>query len=127
MAEEGEEVLGATPVNPPAAPPVGIAAARAIPTAPSAPEQDAIDRLAASLGGDWREVIAPLADPIQAALDESHANGETAEQFIARLPALLEKMDPAALTEQLARAAFSARLMGEAGIDLSSLPQAGGG
>jgi len=147
---EGEEaVLGAVSVPPPAVsdqppmPPVGTD----LPTEEPDPEYppakpaalaalsailrnatpDAIDDLAASLSGDWQPVIAPMADPLQTALDASHANGESAEQFLARLPALLEKMDPAALTEQLARAAFAARLLGEAGIELSPLPQAGEG
>ncbi|MDP2786199.1 MAG: DUF935 domain-containing protein [Sulfurimicrobium sp.] len=86
---------------------------------------DAIDALSAAMSGDWKEVIAPMTDPVQAALDESHANGETAEQFLARLPELLQSMDPVALTEQLARSAFAARLMGEAGIDVGANSFAG--
>lgn len=81
---------------------------------------DAIDYLSASLAGDWREVVSPLAEPLQAALDEAHANGETAGEFLARLPGLLEQMDPATLTEQLARAAFASRLLGEAGLDIDA-------
>ncbi|MFA7269878.1 MAG: DUF935 domain-containing protein [Sterolibacterium sp.] len=133
-AKEGEDVLGAVSVPPPV-PPVGAD----LPTEEPEPEDppaalaalsailrnatpDAIDVLAASLSGDWQPVIAPMTDPLQAALDESHANGETADQFLARLPALLQSMDPTALTEQLARAAFATRLLGEAGIELSPLP-----
>lgn len=82
------------------------------------PAPDAIDDLAAALAGDWREVVEPLADPIQAALDESHAAGETAGQFLARLPGLLERMPADQLAERLARAAFAARLMGEAGMEI---------
>jgi len=79
---------------------------------------DTIDTLAASMSGDWRQIVSPMSDPIQAALDASHAAGETAEQFLSRLPPLLQTMDPSALTERLARAAFAARLMGEAGIEI---------
>lgn len=130
IAEDNEDVLGAVSVQPPAPGKAipGEAGAPISATAPAAlaalsailknATPDAIDILAASLSGDWQPVIAPMASPLQSALDASHANGETAEQFLARLPALLQKMDPAALTEQLARAAFSARLMGEAGIDI---------
>lgn len=127
-AQAGEALLGDTATPDVAIATPNVAAMSAARRASPSPEPgpDAIERLAASLAGDWREVVPPLSDPVQAALDEAHANNETAEQFLARLPALLEKMDPAALTGQLARAAFAARLMGEAGIDLSAPPRGEG-
>lgn len=123
VPQEGEAVLSVAPA--PAVSPDGgkgkPAAARALLAAlatsikdNSAP--DAIDQLAASLAGDWREVVEPMADPIQAALDEAVAKGETAAQFLARLPGLLDKMPADKLAERMARAAFAARLMGEAGL-----------
>lgn len=58
----------------------------------------------------------PLVDPIQAAMDASAKAGETAEQFLARLPALLTQMDVTELTAALAHAAFTARLGARAGL-----------
>lgn len=125
LPQEGEAVLGVSPV--PVVPPAGgkgkPAAARALLAALATsiknnPAPDAIDQLAASLAGDWREVVEPLTDPIQAALNDAIAKGETAEQFVARLPVLLEQMSIDQLTERLARSAFAARLLGEAGIEL---------
>lgn len=115
-AEDGEALLGSPP-SPPLGGGVGGEGAAQRAAHSATPEQDAIGDLAARLAGDWREVVEPMNDPVQAALDEAHRNGETAGEFLARLPGLLEQMDTAALTEKLARAAFAARLMGEAGID----------
>lgn len=77
---------------------------------------DAIDALVEEAMGDWQTMMQPMADPLQAALDASVAAGETAEQFLARLPALLEEMDPAQLHARLAKAAFTSRLGGNAGV-----------
>ena len=81
------------------------------------PPRDAIDALVDTVADDWAPMIDPLINPLQAAIDEASAQGETAEQFLARLPGLLEQMDVSALTEQLARAAFTARLAAQAGIE----------
>jgi phage gp29-like protein len=115
MPQEGEPVLG----QPSAAPaPTPAQTANLASLRAQASSADPIESLSASLAGDWREVITPWTDPIEAALTESIANGETAEQFLSRLPPLLQQMDVSALTERLARAAFAVRLMGEAGIDI---------
>lgn len=118
MATEQEPVFGAPPAQPPAATATlrAALAALAAPAKPAAP-RDGIDALVDEALADWQPLVAPMADPIQAAMDESAAAGETAEQFLARLPALLETMDPAALTAALGRAAFTARLAGRAGLD----------
>lgn len=124
VPQECEAVLGIVQAPAPAqGAEAKPAAARALLAALSTalnndPAPDAIDQLAASLAGDWREVVEPMADPIQAALNDAIAKGETAEQFVARLPGLLEKMSIEQLTERLARSAFAARLLGEAGIEL---------
>lgn len=83
----------------------------------AAPARDAIDALVDTVADDWAPLVDPLINPLQAAIDEAAAQGETAEQFLARLPGLLEQMDVSALTEQLARAAFTARLAAQAGIE----------
>lgn len=77
---------------------------------------DAIDVLVAEALGDWQGMLAPMVDPIQRALDEATAAGETADEFLARLPALLEQMNPGALLKALTKAALTSRLAGNAGV-----------
>lgn len=77
---------------------------------------EAIDALVAEALGDWQGMLAPMVDPIQRALDEATAAGETADEFLARLPALLEQMNPGALLKALTKAALTSRLAGNAGV-----------
>ncbi|MBN9697176.1 MAG: DUF935 family protein [Zoogloea sp.] len=77
---------------------------------------DGIDLLVEEALSDWKPMMQPFADPLQAALDASVAAGETAEQFLARLPEVLARMDPAQLLAALAKAAFTSRLAGNAGV-----------
>lgn len=69
------------------------------------------------LAGDWQPVMNPLVKALQAAIDEARRNGETAEQLLARLPALLAEMDADPLAERLTQLGFAARLAGQAGIE----------
>ena len=85
--------------------------------APQPAASDAIDQLIDAESEEWEPVLDPMLAVLQAALDEADKNGETAEELIARLPDLLEKMDSSALAERLARLCFTARLAGHAGID----------
>lgn len=118
-ARDGEALLGSTEAAVPTVPPATQRTAHSvIPVGENDP--DAIDHLTGALSDGWREVVTPLVEPLQTALDEAHCNNETAAQFLDRLPGLLEQMDPAVLTEQLARAAFATRLLGEAGIDIDA-------
>lgn len=78
---------------------------------------DGIDALVDEALGGWKPMMRPFADALQAELDASRAAGETAAQFLARLPALLAKMDPAALLEALANAATTAHLAGLSGVE----------
>lgn len=122
QAAKGEAVFGApaAPAQPEPATPAALGGARyrlaalsaAVPAA-----RDGLDALVDTALDDWQPLLDPMIDPLQAAMDEAAEAGETAEQFLARLPALLADMDPAALTERLARAAFVARLAGHAGIE----------
>lgn len=82
------------------------------------PQSDLVDELAAELAGQWQPVLGPLVQPLLAELDRAIAAGETLAQLRARLPALAEQLDTGALTTQVSRAAFSARLAGEAGQQL---------
>lgn len=86
---------------------------------PGAPELDAIDELVDAELNQWQLVMAPLVDPLQQAIDEAVAKGETAQQLLDRLPALLQTMDPRALAESLTRAALTARIGAAAGIPTS--------
>lgn len=128
QAEDGETVFGAAPAPAPAAAPPAApesaalrASARYRPAAlaarPDAAAPDAIDALVGDALDDWAPLVAPMLDPLQAAMDEATAAGETAAQLLARLPAVLADMDPAALAERLTRTAFAARLAAHAGIE----------
>lgn len=94
-----------------------IAAAAARPNTDVAPA-DALDALVAEALGDWRPVLAPLVDPLQAVLDEAAAQGDTAKQVIDRLPGVLAQMDSAALHALLTRLGYTAKAAGAAGRDL---------
>lgn len=80
------------------------------------PAGDAIDGLVELAMQDWQPVLAPMLDPIQAALDESSGKNETAQQFLDRLPALLGKMNPEQLAQTLTKLGFTARVAGLAGV-----------
>jgi phage gp29-like protein len=84
--------------------------------AEGATNRDAIDELVDAELADWQQVMAPLADPLQKAIDDAVAKGETAAELIARLPAVIEAMDPSQLAASLARVTLAARLAGAAGI-----------
>lgn len=77
---------------------------------------DALDALIDEAMSDWKGMLQPMVDPLQAALDEAVARGDTADQFLARLPGLLEEMSPGRLLASLTNAAFTARLAGNAGV-----------
>lgn len=64
----------------------------------------------------WQPMVDPLANSLQATLDESVANGETAAQLIARLPGLLAALNVDQLAQALTRSAFAARVGAAAGL-----------
>lgn len=105
---EGEPVLARVPLfsAPPDNPPVAtrIAAASAVQN-----DQDEFDVLGEELAGDWERVSDSLIAPLLQLADAS-ANFE---EFQARLPDVLGRMDAAALTELLAQGQFAARLWGK--------------
>lgn len=121
---EGEPVLRAP--APPAANVDGTPAEPAVRRAalagdPGAAPRDALDDLADDAAeADWRPLLEPLVGPLLAELDRAVEAGETLEAFAARLPQLVHRMDSGPLTEQVARAAFVARLAGEADLDVSN-------
>lgn len=106
----------AAPAPAPAAAPAPGKAALAT-QLPGAPGGDVLDDLVAEATADWRPVMEPMVAPLLAELDKAVAAGETIEAFRARLPELIEQMDSRPQAERMARAAFLARLAGEADLD----------
>ncbi len=78
---------------------------------------DAIDALVNAELEQWQPMMSPAAGELQRIIDESVAAGETAEQLIARLPAMLASTDVDALAQALTRSAFTAHLAGSAGVE----------
>jgi len=78
--------------------------------------RDDLDDLVDAALAEWQADLAPAASVIQALMDESAKQGETAAQFLERLPGILKQVDTGKLGDKLSRATFSARLAGEAGI-----------
>lgn len=138
---DGEETLkGPTPPAIPGAP--GAAAARRPPaTAPddaadeeqdridarvrhslatqAEPVRDALDDLVDDALGDWQPAIEQMLEPIMAEVRAAAADGATPEQLKARLAELLPQVPTDKLAETLARAAFVARLAGEADLQIN--------
>lgn len=79
--------------------------------------RDALDHLVDDAMADWRPLMAPVAERLQALLDDAAAKGETAQQLLDRLPQLLQELDVGPLQEDLARTGFAARLGANAGIE----------
>lgn len=116
---DGEAVLGKSVA------PAPLTAAGADPAAQRAAHArqhnaDAIDDLVERSMADWQPALSPMLTPIQAAMSRAAEEGESAAQLIARLPQVIEAMDASALGERLGRAAFAARLAGEAGLGLDA-------
>lgn len=121
---DGEEVLKGAPE--PAAPDPNlrngaISKVKKAALAAELPEpHDAIDDLVDEQLAAWRPLLGPLVSPLLAELDKAVAQGESLAAFAARLPQLVQRMDSRPLADDLARAAFSARLAGEADLDLDT-------
>lgn len=112
MPVDGEAVLGRLVGLEP-----NLAVNTAVLSAQGGEGNDVVDELVALAMADWQGDMAPLLGPLQAAADQAVLRGETAEQFLAKLPGLLGSMDVETLTGRLARAAFAARLAGNAEAD----------
>lgn len=121
--QDGEPVLGAMPGATPAP---AAAAANARETGRICPScgvahgqdghlpNDALDDLRELALDGWQPVMKPITHPIAALA----ANAQSLEQLRDQLAGVLADMDVTALAELLARAAFQARLAGEAGADI---------
>jgi phage gp29-like protein len=82
------------------------------------PPRDLVDELVEEQAAQWAPLLGPLVEPLLAEVDKALASGESLQAFAARLPDLIPKLEAQPITQALARAAFSARLTGEADIDL---------
>jgi phage gp29-like protein len=82
------------------------------------PPRDAIDDLVDEQVVKWRPVLAPLVSPLMTALDAAIKDGTSLADFRNQLPGLVARMDAGPAAEQLGRAAFAARLAGEADLEL---------
>lgn len=80
--------------------------------------RDAIDEATDEIMADWQPLVAPLV----AGLGDAIATAQSVEEVEAILARHFATMDVSALTEQLARAAFAARISGEADEPLQELP-----
>ncbi|WP_290889410.1 DUF935 domain-containing protein [Arenimonas sp.] len=88
-------------------------------TPPIAPARDALDDLVDEALGDWQPAVEQMLEPIMAEVRAAAADGATVEQLKARLAELLPRVPADKLAETLARAAFVARLAGEADLSLN--------
>src|SRR5690554_1967301 len=66
---------------------------------------------------DWEAQLAPIVDPVERLAQQVADDGGSADDFLARLPELLDQMDEAELIRHLAAATLKARGMGDAGAD----------
>lgn len=113
------------PAEPKPDPKTALAALAALATLGAArpqpqPPRDLIDDLVAEQAAQWQPLLGPLIEPLMAELEKALAAGENLEAFAARLPDLIPKLDAQPITQAIAQAAFSARLAGEAGVDLQA-------
>ena len=84
---------------------------------PAPAEPDEIDALIDAELAQWQPAMAPMVDPIRKLLADAAARGQTAAELLARLPDLLAQLDADPLSDSLTRAAFTARLGADAGLD----------
>ncbi len=105
----GEKVL--TPVAEPNAP-----ASFSEPDTPPLAPPDALDALIDEEQAQWQPAAEALVAPIREALAAAAAQGLTAGAVLELLPTLLASMNTDPLADSLTRAAFAARLAGDAGI-----------
>ena len=118
--EEGD--LDETPPLPPVAKPTpaagDVAFADATPGTPGT--TDALDAIIDAEMTEWSPILDPLIAPLQVAIDQAVANGETAQQLLQRLPDILGQMDSTPLQEAMTHATYTARLGAMAGLPLDA-------
>lgn len=135
MPDEGEDVLKgppaptlpgqqpgqpqpAEPPQPKPEPPKPPRSALAGQLPAQQPARDLLDELVDEQTAQWEPLLGPMVEPLLAEIDKALAQGETLEAFAARLPDLIPRLDAQPVTAAIARAAFAARLAGEAGVPI---------
>jgi len=101
----------------------GVAALKAgdpLPDTRKMDDRDGIDQAIDAEMDGLEPVMQGMIDPIQALFDQAVRDGLTAEELVAQLPDLLHKINPDALQESLARAAFAARLVAALGVNVGA-------
>lgn len=98
-----DKKVGAGDMKSPEAVTAALAALKATADAP-----DEFDTLSGDMASDWERVTAPLLNPIEQLMDEC----KTLEEFRARLPQVIDRMDAAALAATIAGGTFAAHLAG---------------
>jgi phage gp29-like protein len=112
----GEEVIGfqaAEPAKDPAAAPLPLDPKMKKALASIKPEKtDIIDELAAEALADdgWEQVMQPMIDPLEAALDEAIEKGMSLQEFREIATQILPRIDTTLLAQSIERASFAARL-----------------
>lgn len=101
------------PAPAPAATPASASFAEPNPAA----QPDALDTLIDAELAQWQPAMEPMMAPIRKLLADAAARGQTAAELLERLPELLAQLDADPLADSLTRAAFTARLAADAGID----------
>lgn len=105
VPKENEPILARIQAAPPPQP---VAATSVAALTAIAEDRDEFDVLGDELAGDWERVMDPLIAPIAALASEV----ESYEEFLARLPALIQGIDETRLREAMAQGQFAARLWG---------------
>jgi phage gp29-like protein len=113
---EGDEpTLGGLPPEPPqpdkkvgAGDTAALAALAALKATVDAPDE--FDTLSDDMASDWERVTGPLVNPIERLMDEC----KSLEEFKARLPQVIDRMDTEALASLIASGSFAAHLLGRA-------------
>ena len=111
--DEGAELM--QPVGAPAVPPVSEPALNhslALNSEQNDPVETSLEEIEREMLAEWEPVMKPILDPVQTLADEC----EDLEEFLARLPELLEDgaMDASKLITKLAEGTFKARGVGDA-------------
>ncbi len=86
--------------------------------APRPAVRDALDDLIDDSTAHYQPVMRPLVQPLLDELQGAINKGESIEAFAAKLPGLFARMDASAFGDRAAKAAFMARLAGEADLEL---------
>ena len=78
---------------------------------------DTLDHLAVLGMAGWQPAFTDMLAPVQEALAQAIASGQTLQQFQQALPQLLKQMDVEQIADPLARASFTAYLAGASGLE----------